>query len=167
MGAADQKQFTDAVARSKAGGHVNFFGDPYANSDAWVAALNACNRLAMFDMLPAVQAISLKGTEDLEFETVVEMNKDVIGQGAAERIKFACTVVWDREIEDCGVPDNQVNDGREFLGCLAWTTQGFSRRFSTLWPADGRARLASHAAESTKLRGSTFSCLSGGCQEAR
>lgn len=115
MGIADQKQFTDAVAKARAGGHINFYGDPYSYSDNWIAAIHACNRLAMFDMLPAIQAVNQNSL--LDILTVVEANQNLIGQGSVQRIKFACYVVLNREIEDRGVPDDQVNDGREFLGC--------------------------------------------------
>jgi hypothetical protein len=134
MGLIDQKQFTDAVARARAGGHINFVGDPYSVSDAWVAALRACNRLAMFDMLPAIKAISPLGRDDLEFVTAVDAN--LIG---AERIKFACTVVRSREIEDRGLPADQVNDGREFLGCTRLDDPGVR---NTIDVALNNARLA-------------------------
>jgi hypothetical protein len=131
VGVEDQKQFTGAMAQARAGGHINFFGDPYASSDAWVAALHACNRLAMFDMLPALRAISPLGQDDIEFVSVVEVNKNVIGQGSVERIKFACTVVRGLEIEDRGVPDDQVNDGREFLGCTRLDNSGVQQEIQT------------------------------------
>jgi hypothetical protein len=116
MGAQDQQLFIDAVARARAGGHVNFIGDPYSSSESWVSALFACNRMAMFDILPALKAINPEGKDDIEFLTVVEDNRKTLG-GGTDRIKFAYAVVTRREIEDRGQPDDQVNDGREFLGC--------------------------------------------------
>ena len=154
MGITDQKQFTDAVARARAGGHINFSGDPYSRSDEWVAALHACNRLAIFDMLPAIQTINQ--TNLLDFLTVVEDNQNLIGQGAAQRIKFACYVVRGREIEDRGVPDDQVNDGREFLGCTRLDDGGVRQQIDSALTAHGQAGLVSHAVESSKLHGSTF-----------
>jgi hypothetical protein len=123
MSAADQKQFLDAVSRAKAGGHISFVGDPYSTGDEWVAAVQACNRLAMFDMLPAVQAIEDQ-RDDLEFLTAVNANKSVIGEASAQRIRFAFNVITDREIEDVGLPDDQVNDEREFLGCTRLDDDG-------------------------------------------
>lgn len=116
MGILDQKLFVDLVTRARAGGQINFMGDPYASGDAWIAALNACNRLAMFDMLPALRAINPKGEEQLDLLTAVEGNTAIIG-GGSWRIKFAYSVVVYHEILDFGIPDDQVNDGREFLGC--------------------------------------------------
>jgi hypothetical protein len=117
MGSADQKQFTDAVAKAKAAGHIDFMGDPSATGDPWVAAVNLCNRLAMFDMLPALKAISTNNAVDLEFLTAVEVNRNLIGDKSTQRIMFAVTVVERLEIEDRGLDIAQVNDGREFLGC--------------------------------------------------
>ena len=103
MGAQDQQLFIDAVARARAGGHVNFIGDPYSSSESWVSALFACNRMAMFDILPALKAINPEGKDDIEFLTVVEDNRKTLG-GGTDRIKFAYAVVTRREIEDRGQP---------------------------------------------------------------
>lgn len=115
MGIADQKQFTDAVAKARAGGRISFSGDPYASSDNWIAAIHSCNRLAMFDMLSAIQAINQNNLIDIL--TAAEANMSLIGQGSVQRITFACYVVLNREIENRDVLGDQVNDGREFLGC--------------------------------------------------
>jgi len=114
MAITDQKQFTDAVAKARAKSHINFSGDPHSRSDEWIAAINACNRLAMFDMLPAIRAINQNNLVDIK--TAAEGNQNLIGEGSVQRIKFACCVVLNLEIED-RVPADQANDGREFLGC--------------------------------------------------
>lgn len=119
MGAADQKQFTDAVAKAKANSSVGFFTDNRLNDD-WVAALHACNRLAMFDMLQALNAIDEWSRGWL---IAVEANRSAIG-GGVKRIQFANTVIDGREIADFGIPDEQVNDGREFLGCTRLDDDG-------------------------------------------
>jgi hypothetical protein len=117
MGSADQKQFMDAVTKAKAARHIDFMGDPSATGDQWVTAVNLCNRLAMFDMLPAMKAITTNNVVDLEFLTAVEVNRSLIGDKSTQRIMFAVTVVERLEIEDRGLDIAQVNDGREFLGC--------------------------------------------------
>jgi hypothetical protein len=115
MGVIDQKQFTDAVSRAKGAGSLGFFGDGrYSLSDDWVAALNALNRLAMFDMLPALDAITF---DDRRWLIWVEQNKHVIGDASLRRIASAKQIVENREIEDNGLPEALVNDGRQFLGC--------------------------------------------------
>jgi len=110
MSGADQKQFTDAVAKAKT--DQGFFGG--TNYDDWTAALQACNRLAMLDLLPALESLDPRDVIQLQ---TVEAQKNVVGERGAKRIWFARTVVWGREIEDQGLPDDQVNDAREFLGC--------------------------------------------------
>jgi len=110
MSGADQKQFTDAVAKAKA--DQGFLGG--TNYDDWTAALQACNRLAMLDLLPALESLDPRDVIQLQ---TLEAQKNVIGERGAKRTWFARTVVWGREIEDQGLPDDQVNDAREFLGC--------------------------------------------------
>ena len=121
MSGADQKQFTDAVAKAKA--DQGFFGG--TNYDDWTAALQACNRLAMLDLLPALESMDPRDVIQLQ---TVEAQKNVIGERGAKRIWFARTVVWSREIEDQGLPDDQVNDAREFLGCTRLDVGGVQQR---------------------------------------
>lgn len=121
MGAADQKQFTDAVAKanSRSLAHNLFVDD---TSD-WVEALYALNRLAMFDMLPALEAIGFFDRNRLEN---VEGMKHVIG-GGLKRIQAARHIVELREILDDGLPPEQVNDGREYLGCTRLDDDGVQK----------------------------------------
>ncbi len=119
MGAADQKLFTDAVAKANSRSLLhNLFVD---DTTDWVAALPALNRLAMFDMLPALDAISFLDRNRL---VNTEGLKHVIGDAALTRIERARHIVELREIQDDGLPDDQVNDGREFLGCTRLDDKG-------------------------------------------
>jgi hypothetical protein len=85
MGVADQKQFTDAVAAR---------GRGWLRED-WAPAVHALNRLAMFDVLPALAAVSQP-----ERDAVERHAPDVVGLGAARRILFANIVVRMREVPD-------------------------------------------------------------------
>lgn len=127
MGIADQKQFIDAVAKAK-GGPMSLFHDQLSYSDDWVAAFGACNRLAMFDMLPAMAAVPPidSGGSCLNWLVRVGVEKG-LGEGAIKRITFAEDVVENREIEDQGLPNDQVNDAREFLGCTRLDDDGVRR----------------------------------------
>jgi hypothetical protein len=111
MGVNDQKQFTDAVAARRTG---------WITED-WKPAIHALNRLAMFDMLPALAAIS-----QLERDDVERLAPGIIGINATKRIYFANIVVRMREIPDWSgsVPDEQINDAREFLGCTRLDDRG-------------------------------------------
>ena len=84
----------------------------------------------MFDMLPALDAITSDDRRFLLTDTprnpraplpprIVPSDDrmNVLGKGAFARVTFAISVIEYREIEDLGIPDDQVNDGREFLGC--------------------------------------------------
>ena len=119
MGVADQRQLIDSVSRART--KQTFWGPGDSNQD-WKAALDAFNRLAMFDMLPAlasVDPISRVFLRDRVFQ-----NKGTLGEVASRRITFAITVIQNREIEDQGLPLEQVNDGREFLGCTRLNDDG-------------------------------------------
>ena len=104
MGVTDQKQFIDAVAARSKG---------WLTED-WTPAVHALNRLAMFDILPALAAIS-----QLQRDEVERKARDIVGLNATKRIMFANIVVRMRETPDWSgsVPDDQINDAREFLGC--------------------------------------------------
>jgi hypothetical protein len=68
----------------------------------------------MLDLLPALESLDPRDVIQLQ---TLEAQKNVIGERGAKRTWFARNVVWGREIEDQGLPDDQVNDAREFLGC--------------------------------------------------
>lgn len=119
MCAADQKRFTDAVgkANSRSVAYTLLVDD----TTDWVEALYALNRLAMFDMLPALQATSFLDRNRLEN---TEGIKHVIGEGGLKRIRCARRIVELREIQDDGLPPEQINDGREYLGCTRLDEDG-------------------------------------------
>jgi hypothetical protein len=114
LGIPDQKKFTDAVAARRTGWL----------SEDWTPAVRALNGLAMFDMLPALAAVSF-----LERTNVEQRANDVVGLKSAKRIMFANIVVRMREIPDwtSSVPDDQINDAREFLGCTRLDDAGVQR----------------------------------------
>jgi hypothetical protein len=122
VGADDRKRFTDAVAKANSTGvlHTLFVDD---TSD-WVEALYALNRLAMFDMLPALEAIGFFDRNRLE---TTEGLKHVIGDGGIKRIQCARHIVELREIQDDGLPPEQINDGREYLGCTRLDDDGVQK----------------------------------------
>jgi hypothetical protein len=68
MGVNDQRQFTDAVSARGKGWLI----------EDWAPAVHALNRLAMFDMLPALAAIS-----QLEREAVERHAPAIVGLNAA------------------------------------------------------------------------------------
>jgi hypothetical protein len=104
MSFADQQQFIDAVRKANQGLLVS-------KSDLQPCVL-ALNRLAMSDMLAALSAV-----RHIDREYVAGAAPDVIGEERTTRINWAVMVVEDREIRDFGLPLDQVNDGREYLGC--------------------------------------------------
>ena len=124
MSAADQKQFTDAVASRKTS---------WIQED-WAPAVHALNRLAMFDMLPALAAIP-KMQQDAVPKHVLRM----VGIPAYKRVLFANIVVQMREIPDWtgSLSEEQINDGRVYLGCTRLDDAGIKR---TIDDALGKAR---------------------------
>jgi hypothetical protein len=121
MGEKDQKEFKDAVAKAKS----TFIVD-------WRPALDALNRLAMFDMLPALASLKL---DDNGWNLLMGM---VTGINLS-RLRFARQVIVGREIYDFGIAEGQVNDGREFLGCTRLDDDGVKR---TIEVALNDARIA-------------------------
>jgi hypothetical protein len=120
MSVADQKQFTDAVARYKA--KSGFFTNP---TSLMIDAFNALNRMAMFDMLPALATMSFE--DRLWFTGTMLDQINVIGRGAYQRMESAAWVIDHREIRDFGIPAEQVNDQREFLGCTRLDDDGVKK----------------------------------------
>ena len=126
MGVVDQKQFADAVAQAKAVGQIVALGDHNSRREEWVAALRVCDRLAMADILAALWAMNPSGKEDMQLLLAVATHRKLtlISRELADRIEFAITVVSECEIQDFGLPDDQVNDGRQFLGCTRLDDDG-------------------------------------------
>jgi hypothetical protein len=105
MSAADQQQFIDAVKKANE-------GSVFFLKSNLVPAVHALNRLAMFDLLPAFAAVSA-----IDRDNICRVAPDVIGPEATKRMTWATWVITGREIRDFGLPLDQVNDGREYLGC--------------------------------------------------
>jgi len=130
MSEVDRQLFTDAVSNAgDASQGRSPIGLPNDGRAAWVAALNACNRLSMPDMLVALDGVQredrLKMTNTL-MPRGVPGGVPELGKGA-DRIMFAMVAVDAREITDVGLPEDQVNDGREYLGCTRMDDDGVRR----------------------------------------
>ena len=133
MGAADQQQFIDAVKKANE-------GSIFFLKSNLKPAVHALNRLAMFDMLPALSAV-----RSIDRDNVSIVAPEVVGPEATKRINWAIWVVQGREIRDFGLPLDQVNDGREYLGCTRLDDAGVQKiiddalsRARTEAPADPR-----------------------------
>lgn len=115
MSKADQDMFLNAMeARKK-----DLWG-------SWNESLGAFNRLAMFDMLPALAALSTLDRNLLHDQ----IEKDFSG-ASLKRARFAMRVVDRRDIPNFDIPEEQVNDGREYLGCTRLTDNGVQERINT------------------------------------
>jgi hypothetical protein len=147
MSAVDQKLFTDAVSKAQEslwGGTMRMI------TDDWIAAFHACSRLAMFDMLPALKTINSEARRFLLTDSPrnpravlqprIQPSPDrerLIGAEPFARIVFAVSVVEYREIENHGIPAEQVNDGREFLGCTRLDDAGIKKEIDSALLAAG------------------------------
>jgi len=119
MSEADQQLFVDAVSHANdVSNSKSPIGIRNEGHQEWVAALKDCNRLSMPDMLSALDKVQkddrLKMVNTLMPRGVPGVPE--LGKGA-DRIMFAVCAVDNREIIDAGLPDAQVNDAREYLGC--------------------------------------------------
>jgi hypothetical protein len=121
MSATDIQQFIDAVAKANAAGLPapdpasgwrEQMGLPSTPNPSWREAVDALSRLAMFDMLPALASVTLNDRGNVQAQASQQLVPD-----AFDRICFARFVVEQREISDFGIPAEQVNDGRQYLGC--------------------------------------------------
>lgn len=112
MSDKDRLAFADAVAKAKSA---------WVLQD-WEPAVHAASRLAMPDMLVALSAISESDRE------MLLRNAEALflpaRKPAFDRIEFAAGVIDRGEIYDLGLPEDQVNDGREFLGCSRLDDKG-------------------------------------------
>ena len=116
MSVADQQQFTDAVRTANAGGILSL-------TAKLKPAVQTLARLAMSDMLPALSSVS-----SIDRDNVIRVAQDVADDNARKRINWATWVVQGREIRDYGLPPDEVNDGREFLGCSRLDDAGVRRK---------------------------------------
>jgi hypothetical protein len=105
MSKADQQKFIDAV---------NDADSAWVFKD-WKPAVLALNGLSMSDMLQALSSV----TEDQRgyvWQQALFMGSS-IGAAGMDRIAFGVAVVDRHEITPAGLPRDQTNDAREFLGC--------------------------------------------------
>ena len=135
MSAADQQQFVDAVKKANE-------GSVFFLKSNLKPAVHALNRLAMFDMLPALAAV-----RSIDRDNISIVAPDVIGLEATKRINWARWVVEGREIRDFGLPLDQVNDGREYLGCTRLDDAGVQKIIDD---ALSRARIEAPGADPYK-----------------
>ncbi len=110
MGGKDLQDVKDAVAKAKS---AMVFQD-------WKPVVHAVSRLAMPDMLKAIDALSPSDREMLLRNALAMFGNTL----SFHRIEFAAGVINNREIYELGLPDDQVNDGREFLGCTRLDDSG-------------------------------------------
>jgi len=54
----------------------------------------------------------------------------ILGSAAFSRIMFALRVIEQKEIQDFGIPEDQVNDGREFLNCTRLDDDGVKNKIN-------------------------------------
>ena len=121
MGANDQQAFLDAVAKTNRHSYYRNEWDGKVTAE-WGAAVAAFCRMSMVDMLPAFAKVSAQDRKS--FLDYSNQNSWKVGDISTRRINFAYFVVEGNEIRDFGIPDEQVNDGREFLGCTRLDNQG-------------------------------------------
>lgn len=128
MGAKERQEFLDAAAKAS-----------QARMEEWGAAVAALTRMAMFDMIPAFAA--LPAMDKFAFFGYCSSNKGKIGEVSYNRIAFARCVVLNAEIKDFGIPLEQVNDGREYLGCTRLDDKGVQDYIDKALAAAGAAIL--------------------------
>ncbi len=105
MSQADQQAFKDAVAEADS---AWVFKD-------WSPAAKVLSGLSMPDMLQALAAVT-EDQRNAVWQQSFFMGSS-IGADGMNRIGFSVNVVNKHEIADMGIPTDQVNDAREFLGC--------------------------------------------------
>jgi len=100
-------------------------------------------RMAMFDILPALR--DLPADVRLNFHHAARFLP--IGDASRQRYEFARAVVIEHEIKDFGLPDDQVNDGRVFLGCTPLDDKGVRAEIMRA-ETEARAMISSGATDS-------------------
>lgn len=136
MGAADQKLFLDAAAKASR----EMRGE-------WGDAASKFFRMAMFDMLPAFAALS--AGDKFTFHDWCTWNESSVGKASVDRVRFVRGVVVMAEIRDFGIPLEQVNDGREYLGCTRLDDKGVQEYID-------KALAAADAAIQNKAKGTDY-----------
>ena len=148
MGKFDQDRFHDAVRKIKS----SFFED-------WGPALSPLTRLAMFDMLPAIDSLGFLDRQKLASAAQLNHGWDRLSGISLQRIRFAFEVIERREIRDFDLPEEQVNDGREFLGCTRLNEVEVRRLIDeTLVAAKNAIQARVKGSEWANLAGAKYSC---------
>lgn len=143
MGELDRKQFRDAVTDVKKA----------RLGEDWTPVMTPLLRLAMFDMLPVLAALS--PADRARLRTAADTLGRRVSAEAWKRLMFAFMVVDNREIVDYGLPHDQVNDGRVFLGCTPLDDDGVRREIA-LAESEARAMISGG-----------YNDPDGGCNAAR
>ncbi|WP_413991623.1 hypothetical protein ACMDCR_05870 [Labrys okinawensis] len=132
MSADDIRRFTDAAAKQ-----------PPSPSSDWTDCVHLLDRLAMFDIIPAMASVDRQKIELImgkawgmfsTFGALLIASAPTLGGDmtpaaltmtiAYRRLYFAYTVLYKREIAYLDIPPEQVNDGRVYLGCTPMSDAG-------------------------------------------
>jgi len=105
MAEKDRQQFRDAVVKAKTG----FWRQ-------WGVVMDPLFRLRMSDMLSVLDELSGVDRSALVLTAKNLQNSGMVDATSLQRLEFAMKVIDDREIADFGLANDEVNDGREFLG---------------------------------------------------
>ncbi|PSJ58460.1 hypothetical protein [Kumtagia ephedrae] len=145
MGEQDLQAVRDAVAKAKS---ALVFED-------WKPVVHAVSRLAMPDMLKALAALS-----ESDRELLLRNALAIFGNTMSfQRIEFAAGVIDNREIYDLGLLPDQVNDGREFLGCTRLDDTGVQNAINdAINKAPAAIRGGEKGTEWAALAGEANSC---------
>lgn len=116
-------------------------------------------RLAMFDMLPVIDELGFFDRSKLASAANLMHEQKRLSDVSYRRIQFAFAVIEKREIQDFQLPNDQVNDGREFLGCTPLNNDEVSRLIQqTLDEADAAIQARKVGTEWAMLGGEKHRC---------
>jgi len=131
MSESDREAFRRDVAEREAN---RFYpGGPVAG---WGPAAHSASRLSMTDLLPALNSISQSSRDNF-----AEQARHILDWNAYRRLAFALTIIGSREIVDVGLPEDQVNVGRLFLGCTPLQAYGVRQEIDSAL-SEARAAIA-------------------------
>jgi hypothetical protein len=149
MSEQDRDQFRSAVKGIKSA--IVF--------EEWDPAMAPLTRLAMFDMLPVVDELGFWDRRKLASAAGLMHDQGRLSDISFRRIQFAFAVVEQREIRDVQLPEEQVNDGRVFLGCTPLNDDEVRRLIQqTLDEANAAIRAGESGTEWATLAGDQYSC---------
>jgi hypothetical protein len=149
MGEQDKAQFRSAVKEIKSA--IVF--------EEWEPAMSPLTRLAMFDMLPVISELGVLDRSKLASAANLSHERKRLSDISFRRIQFAFAVVEKRGIEDFQLPQEQVNDGRVFLGCTPLNDSEVEILIQqTLDEANAAIRAREAGTEWATLAGDKYSC---------